>query len=78
MKTLTQAALKWWDLLSLEDKQNKTFHYCTNNDISSMEFEISHIVDIFKSENPNLITSAEQLEELMGVIFSEPLPLKKA
>lgn len=70
MEKLTIAALEWWNLLSLEDKQNKSYHYCRGNELSSMEFEISHIVDIYKNEHPHLITSAEQLDAIMDDIFS--------
>jgi hypothetical protein len=42
-------ALKWWESLSLTERQNYVFYYCTGHEIGSMEFTEDHIVEIWES-----------------------------
>lgn len=58
---LEKIALAWWERLSLTNKQNITYHYCTCNEISTMEFEIHHIVESYQKNQ--VVLQFEKLEK---------------
>lgn len=46
-------ALDWWNSLSDIDRENKKKNYCAINNISIINFNIEHIVDMYELNHPN-------------------------
>lgn len=42
-----EKALEWWNSLILEEQHNEVYHFCTGNDISTMEFTVNDIIEIW-------------------------------